>query len=213
MNHNILPKDKQDFKSVEALARLERSMIIPLLPELLEWLQDMNWPIAAEIVDLLSKYTSETIPHIKTIFSQSDTGWIYNILAYLINKWDTDLVSRLSSSLGELAHTIDIYEDTDLLSIEILWKHQLIALNEATALLARKRSHIENSLLTFTAEQKVMFSELENEQQHILNTDVGQIVNYCERNNKSLMQKDQYDNSLRRYEEIEATIRRISAFT
>lgn len=213
MNHNILPKDKQDFKSVEALARLERSMIIPLLPELLEWLQDMNWPIAAEIVDLLSKYKSETIPHVKAVFSQSDTGWTYNILLYLINKWDTDLVSRLSSSLGELAHTIDIYEDTDLLSIEILWKHQLIALNEATALLAGKRSHIENSLHTFTAEQKVMFSELENERLHILNTDIRQVVNYCERNKKSLMQKDQYENSLRRYEEIEATIRSISAFT
>ncbi|WP_020428299.1 DUF5071 domain-containing protein, partial [Paenibacillus riograndensis] len=148
MNHNVLPKNKQNFKSVEALARLERSMIIPLLPELLEWLQEMNWPIAAEIVDLLSKYKSETIPHIKTVFSQSDSIWIYNILAYLINKWDTDLVSILSSSLGELAHTIDIYEDTDLLSIEILWK--------------------------------VMFSELENERLHILNTDIGQIVNYCE---------------------------------
>ncbi|MEC0168087.1 DUF5071 domain-containing protein [Paenibacillus graminis] len=213
MNHNILPKDKHDFKSVEGLARLERSMIIPLLPELLEWLQDMNWPIAAEIVDLLSKYTSETIPHVKAVFSQSDTGWIYNILLYLINEWDTDLVSRLSSSLRELAHTVDIYEDTDLLSIEILWKHQLIALNEATALLARKRSHIENSLHTFTAEQKAMFLELENERQHILNTDVGQIVNYSKRNNKSLMQKYQYQNSFRRYEEIEATIRRISAFT
>ncbi|SDL61702.1 DUF5071 domain-containing protein [Paenibacillus jilunlii] len=210
MNHNILPKDKHDFKSVEALARLERSMIIPLLPELLEWLQDMNWPIAAEIVDLLSKYTSETIPHVKTVFSQSDTGWIYNILLYLINEWDTDLVSRLSSSLRELAQTIDIYEDTDLLSIKILWKHQLIDLNEATTLLARKQSLIEDSLHTFRAEQKAMFSELENEGQHILNTDVGQIVNYCERNKKVLMQKDQYENLLRRYEEIGATIRSIS---
>lgn len=210
VNNTNLPKDKHDFKSVEVLAGLEGPEVLPLLPELLEWLQNMNWPVVSEIVDVLLKHKVETIPLVKTIFTQRDTSWIYNILAFLIKEWDTELVSRLSSSLQELAQTIDNYDDTDLLAIEILWNHRLIEVKDATALLVRKLSDTEDWLHNFTAEQKVVFSDLENERLHILNTDVKRIVNYIERNSKTLKQKDQYENFLRRHEEIEATIRGLS---
>ncbi|MHA6529406.1 DUF5071 domain-containing protein [Paenibacillus sp. BAC0078] len=210
MDHPNLPRDKSDYRSVEMLARSEGSLVIPLLPELLTWVQDMNWPIAIDIVEILLKYRTETIPHVKTILAQHETGWTYNILMHLINKWDTELVSRLSASLQELAQTMDNYEDTDLLSIEILNTHRLMEANEAIALLARKRSETEDYLNNFTAEQKVMFSELENELLDILNTEGNRIVNYVKEHSKSLNQKDQYENLLRRQQEIEESIKRIS---
>lgn len=131
MNQNYLPQDKQDHTSVEVLASLEKSTVLPLLPNLLEWLQDINWPIANGIIDILLEYKLEIIPHIQTIFSQRDTIWIYNILAYLLNEWDTKLISSLCSSLRELAQTID-KDDTDLLAIELLWRHRLIEAVDAT---------------------------------------------------------------------------------
>ncbi|WP_277469408.1 MULTISPECIES: DUF5071 domain-containing protein [unclassified Paenibacillus] len=49
-----MPTDKHDFKSVELLSGLEESQVIPQIPELLEWVQDMNWPIATAVADLLA---------------------------------------------------------------------------------------------------------------------------------------------------------------
>ncbi|MFM9278195.1 DUF5071 domain-containing protein [Paenibacillus jiagnxiensis] len=206
MEHNILPRDKHDFNSVEVLAHLEKSKVIPLLPELLEWLQDMNWPIAPAIVDLLLKYKVETIPHVKTIFSQHDSGWIYNILEHLIKRWDTEFVSSVFSSLRDLAQSTDNDDDTDLIAIEILLNNRLIEATDATTLLERKLNDTEYRLHNFTAEQKEHFAELENERLHILNTSVRQIVNFVKVNNNSLKEKDQYENLLRRYREIELLI-------
>ncbi|MFE4712634.1 DUF5071 domain-containing protein [Paenibacillus sp. NPDC056722] len=206
MNHTYIPVDKHDFKSVETLADMKREEVIPLLPELLEWIQDMNWPIASAMVDLLLKYKVETVPHLKIIFSQSDSAWTYNILAYLIKDWNTELISELSSDLRELAQTMDHYVDTDLLSIEILYNHRLIETEEATELLVRKAGEIEATLHNFTKEQKVTFTKLEHEKSHILNTDTRGILNYIEVNRKSLNEKDQYENLLRRYQEIETMI-------
>ncbi|OBZ14003.1 hypothetical protein A8L34_08490 [Bacillus sp. FJAT-27264] len=206
MNHTYLPVDKHDFKSVEALASMEREIVIPLLPELLVWIQDRNWPISSAMADLLLQYKIEIIPHLRTIFSQTDSSWTYNILAYLIKEWNTELISELSSSLRELAQTMDHYEDTDLLSIQILYSHRLIETEEATELLVRKAGEIEATLHNFTKEQKVTFTKLEHERLHILNTDARGILNYIEVNRKSLNEKDQYENLLRRYQEIETMI-------
>lgn len=210
MNNKNLPKHKSDHESVDVLTSLERSMVIPLLPELLVWLQDTNWPIASEIVDLLLKYTVEIIPHVKTIFSQSDSGWTYNIFNDLINEWEMEFVSVLSSSLRELAQNSDNDDDTDLLAIEILWKHHLIDEAEATVLLKRKLSDTEDYANNFTVDQRVMFSELENESRYILMTDASRYGNYFNINKEAIRQKDQYENLLRRYKEIKVTIKAIT---
>jgi hypothetical protein len=209
-SNKYLPKNKHDFESVEVLTHLEETIVLPLLPELFEWLQDMNWPIAFEIVNLLRKYPNETVQHVKMIFSQRDTGWIYNILTYVISDWETELVSRLSSGLGELAQKIDNYDDTDLLAIRILWKHGLIEAEEATVIFKRKLTCIEDELHQFTTEQKAVFSVLEEERQHILSSDVSRIVKYIQQHSEILNQKHQYENSLRRVEEIEEAARDIS---
>ncbi|WP_019155429.1 DUF5071 domain-containing protein [Robertmurraya massiliosenegalensis] len=50
-----LPRDKFDFDCVKQLKSLNRSEVIPLLPVLMEWIQDMKWPIAEEVSELLLK--------------------------------------------------------------------------------------------------------------------------------------------------------------
>ncbi|MFF2089381.1 DUF5071 domain-containing protein [Paenibacillus sp. NPDC058174] len=210
MKDTFLPKNKHDIESVEALSGLERSLVLPLLPKLLEWLQDFNWPIASGIVDLLSKYKNEIIPHIEEILSMHDMIWSYNILTYLIQDWDTEYVSVLSSSLRELAQTMDYDEGTDLLAIETLWSHRLIEKNVAAGLLAGKLSEIEEGLQSFTLEQKAVFSDLEDERLRLLHTNVEGIGSFVELNNEVLHQKHHYERLLRRYKEIEVLINSIA---
>lgn len=42
---DVLPRHKYDNARVEMIKNLDRDKILPLLPNLLEWIQDMNWPV------------------------------------------------------------------------------------------------------------------------------------------------------------------------
>ncbi|MBY0216300.1 DUF5071 domain-containing protein [Paenibacillus illinoisensis] len=48
---------------------------LPYLPELLEGIQDINWPNAYRIVEFLNKHDVEVAPHVKTILLTEDTVW------------------------------------------------------------------------------------------------------------------------------------------
>ena len=45
----LLPRGKHDFERVDLLKKVERDALRPIIPELLKWLQDTNWPISAEV--------------------------------------------------------------------------------------------------------------------------------------------------------------------
>jgi len=56
------------------------------IPDLLEWLQDMNWPIAQDMEDLIADYEEYLVPHIRAVFKTSDGSWKYFLLHGLINR-------------------------------------------------------------------------------------------------------------------------------
>ena len=55
----MLPKDKFDISAVEQLRTEDTQQVIPLLPKMLEWIQDMNWPVAKPMVEVLLSYPNE----------------------------------------------------------------------------------------------------------------------------------------------------------
>ncbi|MGF9697873.1 DUF5071 domain-containing protein [Paenibacillus sp. MABNR03] len=67
--HTLLPRDKHDFERVNDLKNIDQLDLIKLIPELLEWLQDINWPIAIEISKLLLTVPQETIPYIRNVIA------------------------------------------------------------------------------------------------------------------------------------------------
>lgn len=72
----LLPRDKQDFERVEQLKTEPLENLRLILPELLEWLQDGNWPISDPIEDILIDFQYELIPYIREILDENDVGWI-----------------------------------------------------------------------------------------------------------------------------------------
>lgn len=56
-----LPRDKHDFERVNQLRNLDDSILIAIIPNLVEWLQDINWPPS----EVSCETFEETIPHIK----------------------------------------------------------------------------------------------------------------------------------------------------
>lgn len=82
----MIPKDKFDVEAVERLKTLPANELVPLLPELMTWMQDMNWPVAKPVVELLLTYPNEITPLIDDVLMGEDDMWIYWCLVELIPK-------------------------------------------------------------------------------------------------------------------------------
>jgi hypothetical protein len=100
-----LPRDKFDFERVNQIKKCDKQDVIPLLPGLLEWIQDMNWPIAAEIADILVTFPKEMVPHIKHVFSTDDDIWKYWCLVYVVKKFSKEDKELLRAELIRLSST------------------------------------------------------------------------------------------------------------
>jgi hypothetical protein len=76
----LIPKHKSDFQTVELLKNYNFEEIEPIIPDLLEWLQDMNWPISNPIANFLIQFTEKISPEIVKILKGNDEMWKYWIL-------------------------------------------------------------------------------------------------------------------------------------
>ena len=83
---DLIPRNKKDFKRVEKLKNLDRNKILPLLPDLLVFTQDMNWPVAPAILEILLTFPTEIVPHVQDFLSSDDDNWKWFILHFLISE-------------------------------------------------------------------------------------------------------------------------------
>ncbi len=98
-----IPKDKFDKEAIKRARQLGFPTINPILPQLLEWLQDANWPVAEDTADLLSGASSEIVPHIKAIFQSDDDTWKYWILNFLCSRLPQTIQVALRPDIERLA--------------------------------------------------------------------------------------------------------------
>lgn len=101
---DLLPKDKHDFESVNNLKKLDKDELKKLVPELLEWLQDINWPIANEVSKLLLTIPHETLPFVNNVLAGQDDLWKEWCLRYFVIDLPEDLKESLREQLERIAH-------------------------------------------------------------------------------------------------------------
>jgi len=122
--NDLLPKDKFDIDTVKKLKGLNREELIPLLPKLLEWIQDMNWVIAPKIAELLlNNFPSEIIPHIRKVFETEDDIWKFWCLEVLVKYLPFDSKMVLKKDLIRLAESPsegEKWEEVDVKAKELL---------------------------------------------------------------------------------------------
>lgn len=119
----FLPRDKFDFERVNKLKELDKEELIPLLPGLLEWIQDMNWPIALEVADVLITFPEELTPLIKNVLSTHDDIWKYWCLTYLVKRMQLENRKQLFNELTKLVESPspgEKLEELDELAAEII---------------------------------------------------------------------------------------------
>ena len=84
----MMPHDSSDEKTVAASKMSSDAQVLKNIEELLEWLQDMNWPIFIEVADRFSPLVNELVFHIGKILESSDSIWKANIIGHLNRSLD-----------------------------------------------------------------------------------------------------------------------------
>jgi hypothetical protein len=78
---DLIPKNKGDLSTAEILTNYSYEELKEIIPNLLEWLQDMNWPVAKPVSEYLEsindKITTELLSILK---SNDDEVWKYWII-------------------------------------------------------------------------------------------------------------------------------------
>jgi hypothetical protein len=129
---NFIPTDKHDIEAIERATAVGFPRLNPWIPTLLEWMQDINWPVAPKVAVLLSGSGQEIVPHLQRIFRSDDSNWKYWLLQFLCPKLQQDVLLELVSDLEKLAISPtaeDRVEEVDISAAQIL---ALIKSNDTT---------------------------------------------------------------------------------
>ncbi|MGE7942673.1 DUF5071 domain-containing protein [Lysinibacillus xylanilyticus] len=120
---DLLPRHKFDNDSVEMIKKMDRDKILPLLPKLLEWIQDMNWPVAPSVLGLVLTFPEEIVPHVQDVLSSDDDNWKWFILHFLVIKLPVESRVQFREYLTRVAETPthnELAEEIDEIAKEIL---------------------------------------------------------------------------------------------
>ncbi len=111
----FVPRHKSDLERAEAAVTVGYPAVAPILPVLLEWLQDMNWPVARVLAPFLAGIGAPLESAVREVLDGHDYIWTYWVLrevvaesAYLRRSFRPHL-ERLASEAtdGERAEELD----------------------------------------------------------------------------------------------------------
>ena len=123
---DFIPRNKSDLKACEQLGDAGNEDILPFLNELLTWIQDANWPVAAPVAERLIKVGKEIIPSVNTILRGDDDIWKYWVISLIILKLDID---SLEATLDEVIRIIntptpgEVAEKVNLVARDVMIIH------------------------------------------------------------------------------------------
>jgi hypothetical protein len=100
---NLLPRSKGDLANARAIVALGYPAVAPVLPDLLEWLQDCNWPVSHPIGDFLASIPEPMAPLIWNVLRGDDHIWKYWCIVRLISVMPTAIADQFRPELTRLA--------------------------------------------------------------------------------------------------------------
>ena len=121
--YQLIPKDKADIETVSRLSSYSYEEIKPIIPNLLEWIRDMNWPVARPVADYLESISEHITDDIIKILQGNDDLWKYWSL-HVFGLWsDKKLDNKLIKEINRIASKPtkgEIKEEVDEVALEIL---------------------------------------------------------------------------------------------
>jgi hypothetical protein len=118
----MLPRNKLDTERAKAIVSLGFPAAEPILPELLEWVQDGNWPVAQVFFPFLAEIGGHLAPHLRKVLETRDESWKWFVMGQIVAS-SKELASILRPELMRIATSPSVGEKAeglDSLAKEIL---------------------------------------------------------------------------------------------
>ncbi|MEC3908455.1 DUF5071 domain-containing protein [Tamlana sp. 2201CG12-4] len=115
--YSLIPSDKFDIERAEKLKEFSFEKIKPIVPDLLEWIQDMNWPVAKVVADYLISISDKIEPEIMDILNGEDDIWKYWCIEVFCIYSDrpmsanmSTIVNRIKNNPTKLEKECEVYD-------------------------------------------------------------------------------------------------------
>lgn len=121
---NLIPRDKFDTSTISKLEVISDSDFEAIGMEILTWVQDINWPIASEMVRLIVLRQDVMMHHIETVLRGSDEIWKYWIITNIIPNINENNLKKIYPRLLEISlnPTIDEIESGTYEEIKLFFE-------------------------------------------------------------------------------------------
>ena len=111
----LLPRDKTDLASARAVIELGFPAVEPVLPDMLEWLQDCNWPVSWPISEFLATLPEPMVPLVWNVLQGDDHIWKYWCILRIIRAMPPSIAEQFRPELNRLAEVPSVAERLELL--------------------------------------------------------------------------------------------------
>jgi hypothetical protein len=101
---DLIPADKHDLERAEAAVKAGYPAAEPILGQLVEWLQDCNWPVAHVLAPFLQSVGAPLVPHIWHVMRTDDDVWKYWVIGTLIHSLQEEVAVEFRPELERLAY-------------------------------------------------------------------------------------------------------------
>ncbi len=98
----LIPKDKFDIETAHQLNQYSYQELKPIIPDLLEWLQDCNWPVSKPVAEYLLTVSEHLTDDIVRILRGNDDIWKYYILTVFFQDTDKTIDIKVIAELERM---------------------------------------------------------------------------------------------------------------
>jgi len=118
----LVPTSKFDTELAERLVTLGYPAVQSVLPQILEWVQDLNWPVARVFQPFLVTIGSPLAPYVRAVLTTDDDSWKHYVLIGIVGA-SSDLARELRQDLQRLVQSPthgEIAEEVSDVAAEVL---------------------------------------------------------------------------------------------
>lgn len=102
MDQGLVPSSKFDLDAAERAVARGWPGVEPVLPQLLEWLQDYNWPVARVLAPFIARIGDPVVPYLRPILDGGDLIWKHWIIAVVLADAPLSVVDQFRPDLERL---------------------------------------------------------------------------------------------------------------
>lgn len=104
-SEDLVPATKSDTVRARAAAVAGYPAVASVMPELVEWLQDGNWPVAHVLGPFLRSLggVPELVTCVRDVLEGSDDIWKYWVLHGVVSGWEAESLLLVEPQLSRLA--------------------------------------------------------------------------------------------------------------